>query len=111
MPENANAEQAVKPTGPRPGGKEDVARAIEFLMNFVIRWTLFFFFGVFGLLALAAWLRGWAWWVLIPAAALAVVCFVLGWSTKPRGKFASDAHGPMIIVPRSSGESTAKEPK
>jgi len=111
MPENANAEDAVKPLGARLATSEDIPRAVEFLINFVIRWTLFFFSGLFGLLALVAVLRGWAWWVLIPAAALSLGSFVIAWSTKPRGRFVTDAHGPIIVVPRASGEPSGKELK
>src|SRR5689334_9406806 len=103
MGEEAKTVENSPQTGPRPGGSEDVARAIECLINFVTRWTLFFFAGVLGLLALTAWRARGPWWVGIPAAVIGFVAFSLACSIATRGKFAFDNHGPMVIVP---GEAT-----
>jgi hypothetical protein len=105
-----------KTTQPTLATSDDIPRAVEFLILFFLRWTCFGFGGLLGLLTLTAWLRAWAWWVVVPLSILACVTIGCGVLMQPQGKFQFDRVGPSIIVPasrspvRSDGTSKVENP-
>ncbi len=105
--------ETEEPTTPRPASSEDIPRAVEFLINTALRWFFYFVGAMFGLLALASWLKGWPWWVLTAALVLSLAAILLARTFRPRGKFIFDSHGPMVMVPRpkSTPPNSLQEPR
>jgi hypothetical protein len=87
---------------PSHATSEDIPRAVEFLIQFLIRWICFGLAGGFGLLSITAWARHWTWWAAIPFSVFTVMMVVCGAAIRPRGKFRFDRVGPSIVVPSSS---------
>jgi hypothetical protein len=92
-------EHETDPPKPPPATSEAIPLAVEFLINLMLRWFCLILAGAFGLLALAAWVEAWAWWVVLPALALTLVSFACAFSFRPRGKIVVDRVGPSVIVP------------
>lgn len=84
---------------PRPATSEEIPRAVEFLLLFLMRWALFGLAGVAGLLLIAALTLGWVWWVRAVLTTLTFAAMVFGASIRPRGSFRFDRAGPIIVVP------------
>ncbi len=56
---------------PKQATSEDIPRAVEFLILFVIRWMSCAASGIFGLVSIAGWFSHWPRWVVIPSSILA----------------------------------------
>ena len=88
-----------EPLKPRPATSETIPRAVEFLINLILRWICFALAGAFGLFTVVAWIIGWPWWVVLPALALTLAFFACAFSIRPQGKIVFDSGGPSIVVP------------
>jgi hypothetical protein len=100
-----------QPPAPRLATSEDIPRAIEFLINFVFKWTFLAIASLLALVAVIAFLGAWPWFVLYPALALATGALLFSFTFKPKGKFHFDRHGPGVLVPPDkSASSVAQSP-
>lgn len=79
---------------------EDIPRAIEYLIQRVLRFACYGVCGTLGMVAFAAFWHGWSWWIVIPLLVLACAALRAAISIRPRGKIIFDEHGPIIVVPR-----------
>lgn len=79
---------------------EDIPRAIEYLIQRVLRFACYAACATLGMVAFAAFWHDWSWWVVVPLLALACAAFRAAISIRPRGKLIFDEHGPIIVVPR-----------
>ena len=79
---------------------ESVPRAVEFLINLVIRWICFALSAGFGVLTVCGAIKSWTLWVVVPTLALSLFTFVIAILNKPRGKIVFDRTGPAVMVPK-----------
>ncbi len=84
---------------PRLATSEDIPRAIEYLIQRVLRFAGFGISAVLGMVAFSAFWHGWSLWVVTPALTLAGMAFMAAISIRPRGEIIFDNHGPIIVVP------------
>src|SRR5262249_20936085 len=101
--------EGAKP--PRPATSEDIPRAAEFLLLFLMRWALFGLAAGAGLLLIAAWTSGWPRWAIATLAAFMFAGVACGASLRPRGGFRFDRVGPCIIVPPARPGRAGDEPR
>ena len=92
-------------TRQKPATSDAIPRAVEFLILTLLRWAFFCLAGVFGLLAVTAWLRHWPWWVAVALSVFLLATAVCGVAIRPRGKFRFDRVGPSVIVPTPGSNS------
>jgi hypothetical protein len=83
---------------PRPASSEDIPRAVEFLINLVLRGVCFLLAGISALVALIAWFAAWSW--RSAPLILAFVFFAGTFAFRPRGKMVFDRVVPSVIVPK-----------
>ena len=95
-------EPEMEPLKPRPATSETIPRAVEFLINLMVRWICFALAGAFSLLSLVGWLAAWPWWVGLPTLALTLAFFLCAFSIRPRGKIVYGSGGPIVIVPNQN---------
>jgi hypothetical protein len=93
---------------------EDVPRAVEYLIQLVLRWILWTMALGFGIGALVCLIERWSFYVTIPCVVLFVLCVIGGWVVKSSpgrlvvGRSARDIG---IVVPRSDSSTEAAPPK